>query len=75
MIDRLAIAFSRLEIGEDDFVIIQMPNLIEFVYCHFALAKLGAVTVPVVMPFRQRELSVILRLPGVSAAIIPGQTR
>jgi len=73
MIDRLAIAFSRLGIKEDDFVIIQMPNVIEFIYSHFALAKLGAVTVPVVMPFRQHELSVILGLTGASAAIIPGQ--
>lgn len=71
LVDRLAIAFSEMGISRDDFVVTQVPNSIEFVLTHYALAKLGAVTVPVVMPFRTHEINYILELSGAVAAVIP----
>lgn len=71
MVNRLALGFTELGIKKDDFVVMQIPNSLEFVYCHFALACLGAVTVPVVMPFREHELSTILELSEAQVAIIP----
>ncbi len=71
MVRRLTIALSELGIKKDQFVITQIPNSIEFVLVHYALARLGAVTVPVVMPFRRHELDYILGLSDAVAAVIP----
>jgi acyl-CoA synthetase (AMP-forming)/AMP-acid ligase II len=60
----MVIVFSELDIKKDDFVVTQLPNAIEFILAHYALMKLGAVTVPVVMPFRGHELDYILELSG-----------
>jgi len=74
IIRRLTIALSELGIKKDQFVVTQIPNFIEFVLTHYALANLGAVTVPVVMPFRTHELDYILDLSNAVAAVIPKVT-
>jgi len=67
----LTLKLSELGIRKDHFVITQVPNSIDFVLTHYALANLGAVTVPVVMPFRTHELDYILGLSEAVAAVIP----
>ena len=71
MVRRLAIALAELGIKKDQYVVTQVPNSIEFVLTHYALARLGAVTVPVVMPFRRHELDYILDLSEAVAAVLP----
>lgn len=71
LVDRLATYLLELGINKDDFVILQLPNSIEFILAHYALARAGAVSVPVVLPFRKHELDYILQLSGAVAAIIP----
>lgn len=70
-VDRLALAFLELGVKKDDFVILQIPNCVEFVYVHYALSKIGAITVPVVNLFRTNELDYILGLSEATTAVIP----
>ena len=43
-VDRLACGFIRAGIKPLDRVVVQLPNVPEFVYTYFALARIGAMT-------------------------------
>ena len=45
-VNRVAHGLTRLGVGKSDAVMVMMPNSAEFVIAWFAIAKLGAVTVP-----------------------------
>lgn len=58
--DRCACALSRLGIGKGSHVAIMLPNVPQFPITWFALAKLGAVMVPVNCRYTARELAYLL---------------
>ena len=45
-IDRLAGALVKAGIGKDDVLLVQLPNISEFVALYFAAAKIGAIVSP-----------------------------
>ena len=47
MVNRVAHGLAALGVGQGDKVAIMLPNCPEFLYLTFALAKLGAVAVPI----------------------------
>lgn len=52
----LAIRLSQAGIGEDDEVIVQMPNVVELALVYFALSKLGAIVSPIPIQYGAHEL-------------------
>lgn len=61
---RVAGALSALGVRTGDRLAIWMPNAPAWLVCHFALARLGAVTVAVNPRFRSVELGDVLRRSG-----------
>lgn len=66
--DRLARAFRDLGVRQGDAVCLIMPNCPEFVFTWFALARLGAITVPVNGEFTENRLARLINT--VSAEIV-----
>jgi len=62
---RAALAFAGLGFGEGDRVLLQLPNLAEFVLCYLGLQRIGAVPVLCLPRFAFREIDYFL---GFSAA-------
>ncbi len=78
-IDRLAnhIAMHLLGLGlkRRDIVLLQFPNVREFVIVFFALQKIGVIPVMCLPHHRARELSYFAELTGASAYLFPQQHR
>ncbi len=56
-INRAANALTGLGVGDGDLVAVQLRNSPDFVTCLFALAKLGAVTVPIALGASPAEVA------------------
>lgn len=61
-VERLAGAMVAAAIGKDDVVMVQLPNLAEFVNVYFAAALIGAVVSPVAVQYRSHELAGMIEL-------------
>ncbi|MGE0796915.1 MAG: AMP-binding protein [Lautropia sp.] len=72
---RLAAGFARLGVGPGDRVAMQLPNWRHCPLVLYALARLGAVCVPLPPIYRQRELRFMLGLTRPKVAVIPAQFR
>jgi len=70
-IDRLACGFIDAGIGPLDRVVVQLPNIPEFVYTYFALARIGAIPVTALRAHRHTEVGHFLRASGAVAYVIP----
>jgi carnitine-CoA ligase len=57
---KVASLFHELGVTKGDKVALYLPNCIEFIYCWFGLAKLGAVLVPINNFFKSNETSYVL---------------
>jgi len=72
-LDRLANQRARqlaeMGIGQDDRVIVSMPNSLEFVECTFAVWKLGAAVCPVSHRLNDEEFEDIARLAEPAAVL------
>lgn len=68
-VDRFAGAMLAAGIGKDDVIVIQLPNISEFVSLYFAAARIGAVVSPVAVQYRSHELSGIFRIVEPKAFI------
>jgi cyclohexanecarboxylate-CoA ligase/acyl-CoA synthetase len=66
---RLGAALRELGVGRGDRVVVQLPNWAEFVIAYLALARIGAVTVPVMPIYRHNEVEYVLRHSEAVAAI------
>lgn len=55
--DNLAAGLKKMGLAEQDRCILMMPNSVRAIEAYFALAKLGAVTVPVNFLYRTHELT------------------
>jgi non-ribosomal peptide synthetase component E (peptide arylation enzyme) len=70
--DRLAARLAALGIGVGDIVGVQLPNVAEFHVVRYALAALGAVTLPIGVVYREQELLHALGTTQASALVVPG---
>lgn len=63
-------------LGAGDIVGVHLPNTWQFVVAHFALAQIGAVMLPLHMPYRERELATYLAYAEARGAFVmrgPGE--
>ena len=67
--ESLASAFHRMGIARGDVVAIQLPNVPEFLIAYLAIARLGAVTMTLHMPYRAAECETLLRHSRARAVI------
>jgi cyclohexanecarboxylate-CoA ligase len=66
---QLAIGLNRIGISKGDRVVVQLPNWSEFVLCAAAIARLGAVLVPIMPIYRDDEVAYVLNHSGAKVAI------
>ena len=62
LVNRLCFKLLEMRVGKGDFVIIQLPNCIEFAYLQYALAKIGAVSIPMVHTQQIHEVRYVINL-------------
>jgi len=75
MADRIAVGLSRLGIGRNDVVSMQLPNWWQFTLTYLACSRIGAVINPLMHIFRERELSFMLQHGESKVVIIPSNFR
>jgi cyclohexanecarboxylate-CoA ligase len=68
---RLAAGLKAHGIGRGDVVSFQLPNWWEFFVLHIACLKIGAVSNPLMVIFRERELRFMLGLAASRILIVP----
>ncbi|WP_315783237.1 MULTISPECIES: cyclohexanecarboxylate-CoA ligase [unclassified Bradyrhizobium] len=73
--DRMAIGLSRLGVGRNDVVAMQLPNWWQFTLLYLACSRIGAVINPLMPIFRERELSFMLRHGEAKVMIVPKMFR
>lgn len=73
--DLVALSLEERGIGHGDVVSFQLPNWWEFTVLHLACLKLGAISNPLMVIFRERELNFMLGLAETKVLIVPGKFR
>src|SRR5258706_4576016 len=58
-----------------DRVVVQLPNVAEFVILYFALQKIGCIPIAALVTHRYAEISQFVRLSGATACVIPDRLR
>src|ERR1700676_1193093 len=78
-LDRLStnLALNLLAIGLSPLerVVVQLPNVAEFVILYFALQKIGCIPIAALPSHRYAEISQFVELSGATACVIPGPAR
>ncbi len=74
-VERYAGALVAAGIGKDDVIVIQLPNISEFVALYFAAATIGAIVSPVAIQYRAHELSAMFGIVEPSAFICATVTK
>lgn len=69
--DRIAVGLSRLGVGRDDVVAMQLPNWWQFSLLYLACSRIGAVLNPLMHIFRERELSFMLKHGEAKLLVVP----
>ncbi len=69
--DRLALNLLELGLKPLDRVVMQLPNVIEFVFAYFALQKIGAIPIAALATHRYAEVSQFTQLSGATTCITP----
>ncbi len=70
-VERLAVGFVALGLGSGDRVVVQLPNIVEFVTVYLALNRIGAIPVMALRAHRHLEVRHFLRASGAVAYVIP----
>jgi hypothetical protein len=73
--DRIAVGRSRLGVGRNDVVAMQLPNWWHFSLLYLACSRIGAVLNPLMPIFRERELSFMLGHGEAKALVVPKRFR
>jgi len=73
--DRIAVGLSRLGVGRNDVVAMQLPNWWHFSLLYLACSRIGAVLNPLMPIFRERELSFMLRHGEAKVFVVPKRFR
>src|SRR6266852_7125600 len=71
----LALNFLDLGLTSLDRVVVQLPNVAEFVILYFALQKIGCIPIAALPSHRYAEISQFVQLSGATACVIPGPHR
>lgn len=69
--DRVAVGLSRLGVGRQDVVAMQLPNGWAFTVMYLACSRIGAVLNPLMHIFRERELSFMLKHGEARVLVVP----
>jgi len=69
--DRLALNLIELGLAPLDRVVVQLPNVIEFVFLYFALQKIGCIPIAALVTHRFLETSQFARLSGATTCVVP----
>jgi cyclohexanecarboxylate-CoA ligase len=69
--DRIAVGLSRLGVGRNDVVAMQLPNWWQFSLLYLACSRLGAVLNPLMPIFRERELGFMLKHGEARILVVP----
>ncbi|MEN9316651.1 MAG: hypothetical protein RIS35_3044 [Pseudomonadota bacterium] len=69
--DRIAVGLSRLGVGRNDVVAMQLPNWWQFSLLYLACSRIGAVINPLMPIFRERELSFMLKHGEAKVFVVP----
>ena len=69
--DRIAVGLTRLGVGRNDVVSMQLPNWWQFSLLYLACSRIGAVLNPLMHIFRERELSFMLKHGESKVLIVP----
>ncbi|MFF2118562.1 (2,3-dihydroxybenzoyl)adenylate synthase [Kitasatospora sp. NPDC058184] len=70
---RLTGGLRRLGIGPGDRVVLQLPNVVEFLPVFFALCRIGALPVLALPAHREHEIAALSELTGASAYVVADQ--
>ena len=73
--DHVAGHLHALGVGKGDTVSFQLPNWWEFTLLHLACLKAGAVSNPLMVIFRERELGFMLALAETRILVVPQRFR
>src|SRR3989442_8523959 len=68
---RLALNLLEAGLAPLDRVVVQLPNVIEFVYLYFALQKIGCIPIAALATHRFLEVSQFAKLSGAAACVTP----
>ena len=71
-VERLAQHLLELGVRPLDRIVIQLPNVAEFVYLYFALERLGAIPIMALASHRWTEISAFVELAGARGYVAPG---
>jgi cyclohexanecarboxylate-CoA ligase len=71
MVDRVAIGLTKLGVGRNDVVSMQLPNWWQFTVLYLACSRIGAVANPLMHIFRERELSFMLAHGDSKVLVVP----
>jgi acyl-CoA synthetase (AMP-forming)/AMP-acid ligase II len=74
-VERYAGALLAAGIGKDDVIVIQLPNISEFVALYFAAATIGAIVSPVAVQYRTHELSAMFGIVAPKAFVCGTQMK
>ncbi len=74
-VDRLAVGLHDLGLRPGERVLVQLPNLPEFLLLYFALARLGVLPIMALPPHRQAEISYLAEFGEAVAYFIPARYR
>jgi 2,3-dihydroxybenzoate-AMP ligase len=69
--DRLALNLLDAGLAPLDRVVVQLPNVVEFVFLYFALQKIGCVPIAALATHRFLEVSQFAKLSGAAACVTP----
>ncbi|MGH3626182.1 MAG: AMP-binding protein, partial [Sciscionella sp.] len=72
---RIAVGLHRRGVRPGDRVVVQLPNWTEFPVLVVAIARIGAILVPVMPIYRGAEIEHIVRHSGAALAVTPGVFR
>lgn len=73
--DLVALSFQELGVARGDVVSFQLPNWWEFSVLHLACLKIGAISNPLMIIFRERELDFMLQLAETKVLVVPSRFR
>jgi 2,3-dihydroxybenzoate-AMP ligase len=73
--DNLALNLLDLGLRTLDRVVVQLPNVAEFVVLYFALQKIGCIPIAALASHRYAEISQFVELSGAAACVIPDHQR
>ena len=71
--NRLALHFVEKGLRTYDRAIMQLPNELEFVYCFFALVKIGVIPIMSLPAHRDAEITFFAQFAGARAHFMPGR--